>query len=71
MSAPPPLPRRGTYTPPDWWQPYTAEFPHWHAWQDASQYWARLPGTMRVCHGGDPADLASQVRTADGSTPRA
>jgi hypothetical protein len=71
MSAPPPLPRRGTYAPPDWWQPYIAEFPHWHAWQDAPLYWARLPGTMRVCHAGDPADLASQVRTADGSTSRA
>jgi hypothetical protein len=70
VSAPPPLPRRDAYTPPDWWQPYSAEFPLWRAWHGASRFWARLPGTMRVCHADDPANLASQVRTLDASRPR-
>jgi hypothetical protein len=62
MNALPPLPRRNAYTPPSWWQPYTAEFPGWRAWQSASHLWARLPGTMRVCHADEPADLARQIR---------
>jgi hypothetical protein len=70
VNDPPPLPRRDAYTPPDWWKPYTPEFPHWRAWQGASRFWARLPGTMRVCQADDPADLASQVRTIDASRPR-
>lgn len=64
MTVLPPLPRRDAYTPPDWWQPYIAEFPRWRAWHCASQFWARLPGTMRVCHADDPAALVGQVRTA-------
>jgi hypothetical protein len=67
MTVPPLLPRRDAYTPPEWWQPYTAEFPRWRAWYGASQYWARLPGTMRVCHANRPAALASQIRAADAS----
>ena len=58
----PPLPRRDVYTPPDWWQPYTAEFPRWRAWHGASQFWARLPGTMRVCHSDNAENLAEQLR---------
>jgi hypothetical protein len=65
VTGPSPLPRRDAYTPPDWWQPYTAEFPRWRAWERTRQFWARLPGTMRVHHAVDPADLARQIRTAD------
>lgn len=65
MSGPSSLPHRDAYTPPDWWEPYTAEFPHWRAWQHSRLFWARLPGTMRVHNAGDPADLARQIRTAD------
>jgi hypothetical protein len=64
-----PLPRRDAYMPPDWWRPYAVEFSHWRAWYGASLFWARLPGTMRVCHADDPADLASQVRAVDASRP--
>jgi hypothetical protein len=60
----PPLPRRDAYTPPDWWAPYTTEFPHWRAWERSCMLWARLPGTMRVHHAKDPAALARQIRTA-------
>jgi hypothetical protein len=65
VTAPMPLPRRDAYTSPDWWHPYEAEFPRWRAWHGASMFWARQPGTMRVCHAEAPADLASQIRTAD------
>jgi hypothetical protein len=68
VTSTPPLPRRDAYTPPDWWQPYTAQFPRWRAWQGSSQFWARLPGTMRVCHANDPAELADHVRIADTNT---
>jgi hypothetical protein len=67
VSTTSPLPRRDAYTPPDWWQPYAAQFPRWRAWHAASQFWARLPGTMRVCHADDPSILANQIRTADAS----
>jgi hypothetical protein len=69
VTSPLPLPRRDAYTPPGWWLPYTAEFPHWCAWQGASQFWARLPGTMRVYHADDPAGLASQIRIDDAERP--
>lgn len=69
MTGTQPLPRRDAYTPPDWWQPYTTEFPRWRAWQGASQLWARLPGTMRVCHDDNAESLAGQIRTAEASTP--
>jgi hypothetical protein len=59
------LPRRDAYTPPEWWVPYTAEFPDWRAWQRSRLFLARLPGTMRVHHADDPAGLARLVRTAD------
>jgi hypothetical protein len=42
-----------------------AEFPRWPAWQGASQFYARLPGTMRVCHSDNAESLARQIRTAD------
>jgi hypothetical protein len=42
-----------------------AEFPRWRAWQGASQFYARLPGTMRVCHSDNAESLAGQIRTAD------
>lgn len=64
----PSLPRRDAYSPPDWWTPYAAKFPHWRAWQRSHLFWARLPGMMRVHHADDPAGLARQIRTAD--TPR-
>jgi hypothetical protein len=64
VAYPPSLPRRDAYTPPDWWVPYAAEFPHWRAWQRARQFWARLPGTMSVHHADDPAALARQIRAA-------
>lgn len=69
MNTLPPLPRRNAYTPPSWWQPYITEFPCWRAWQSASQFWARLPGTMRVCHADDAQNLADQIRTAEASIP--
>jgi hypothetical protein len=69
VTARPPLPRRDVYTPPDWWQPYAAEFPQWRAWQAASQFWARLPGTMRVCHADDAEGLAGQLRMAARTPP--
>jgi hypothetical protein len=65
LTGPPPLPRRDTYTSPDWWSPYTAEFPYWRAWAHGRMFWARLPGTMRVYHADDPARLARQIRTAE------
>jgi hypothetical protein len=64
------LPRRDDDTPPDWWAPHTAEFPRCRAWRGVRQYWARLPGTMRVYHADDSADLASQIRAAETGTPR-
>jgi hypothetical protein len=70
VTSPPPLPRRDDDKPPDWWTPYTAEFPRWRAWRGVRQYWARLPGTMLVCHADDPADLADQVRAAYADTLR-
>jgi hypothetical protein len=39
-----------------------AEFPRWRAWHGASQFWARLPGTMRVCHSDNAESLAEQLR---------
>ena len=42
--------------PPDWWEPYVAESPRWRAWHGASQFRARLPGTMRVCDADNPKD---------------
>jgi hypothetical protein len=68
VTTPPPLPRRDAYTPPDWWQPYAAQFPGWRAWQGACKFWARLPGTMRVCHADDVEGLADCIRTAAAST---
>ena len=65
MTAPTPLPRRDAYTSPPWWQSYIAEFPRWHAWHNSCQFWARLPGTMLVCHADDPAELARKIRTAE------
>lgn len=65
MTGMPSLPRRDAYTPPDWWAPYTADFPQWHAWRRSLPFWARRPGTMRVHHAGDPAALAHQIRTPD------
>jgi hypothetical protein len=62
VTGTPPLPRRDAYTPPDWWQPYMAEFPRWRAWQRASQFWARLPGTMRVYHSDNAGRLAELIR---------
>jgi hypothetical protein len=70
MTEPPQLPRRGDDTPPDWWEPYKAEFLRWRAWRGMHQFWARLPGTMRACHADDPAGLASQIRAATASAPR-
>jgi hypothetical protein len=64
VTGPPSLPRRDAYTPPDWWAPYTVEFPCWRAWQGTRQFWARLPGTMSVHHANDPATLARQIRAA-------
>jgi hypothetical protein len=32
------------------------------------QFWARLPGTMRVYHADDAAGLASQIRAATAGT---
>jgi hypothetical protein len=58
------LPHRDDDTPPYWWQPYKAEFPRWRAWRGIHQFWVRLPGTMRVYHANNPADLASQIREA-------
>jgi hypothetical protein len=69
VTAPPPLPRRDAYAPPAWWQPYATEFSHWRVWQGASQFWARLPGTMRVCHADDADGLADRIRTAAGEHP--
>jgi hypothetical protein len=65
VTGPARLPRRDDDMPPDWWAPYKAEFPRWRAWCGTCQFWARLPGTMRVYHADDPAGLASQIRAAD------
>jgi anti-sigma regulatory factor (Ser/Thr protein kinase) len=64
MSSPPQLPRRRDGASPDWWLPYVAEFPRWRAWLGARQFWARLPGTMRVHNADNPADLAGLIRAA-------
>jgi hypothetical protein len=58
------------YVPPLWWASYTAEFPQWRAWRGDCQFWARLPGTMRVHHADNPADLARQVRAGPTGTDR-
>jgi hypothetical protein len=68
VTSPPPLPRREDYKPPDWWVPYRTEFPRWRAWPGMHQFWARLPGTMRVYHADDAAGLASQIRAATAGT---
>lgn len=68
MNGTPQLPRRNDYTPPAWWLSYTAEFPQWRAWEGVQQFWARLPGTMRVCQADDPAELASRIRAATSAT---
>jgi hypothetical protein len=61
---PPQLPRRRDGASPEWWLPYVAEFPRWRAWLGGRQFWARLPGTMRVHNAGNPADLAGLIRAA-------
>jgi hypothetical protein len=58
----PGLPRRRDDTPPDWWQPYKAEFPAWRAWH-GQRFSVRLPGTITVCTAGSPEELATQLRT--------
>jgi hypothetical protein len=64
MGSPPQLPRRRDGASPDWWLPFMAEFPRWRAWLGARQFWARLPGTMRVHNADNPADLAGLIRAA-------
>jgi hypothetical protein len=50
---------------PDWWEPYAAEFPAWHAWQGVNgAYYARQPGSSPPLweRAESPAELADQVR---------
>jgi hypothetical protein len=45
--------------------PYSTDFPYWRAWRGQHRFWARLPGTTRVFHADNAAELASQIRSAD------
>jgi hypothetical protein len=64
----PELPRRTDDTPPTWWIPYKAEFPHWRAWHGGHDFWVRLPGTMRAYHAENPEGLANQIRATTTDT---
>jgi hypothetical protein len=51
---------------PEWWQPYTAEFPRWHAWRGVTGlYYARLLNSSPPlsCSAADAAALAGHVRS--------
>ena len=46
----------------DWWQPYAAEFPHWHVSRGTDQlYHARLALTDVTARGEDPDDLRDEI----------
>jgi hypothetical protein len=43
---------------PEWWQPYAAQFPLWHAWQGVNDlYYARMVGSSPPLwvRGAEPA----------------
>ena len=49
---------------PDWWRPYAAQHPGWHAWRGVKDlYYARLPRTSPpwVVTGEDPRDLSDEI----------
>lgn len=53
---------------PDWWQPYAAQFPRWHAWQGVnSLFYAsiRRSSPPIVCRGESPEDLADEIVRAE------
>ena len=54
---------------PDWWQPYAAEFGHWHAWRGVSGLlYARRPLTSPpvVVRATDVEDLRDRIKKAEG-----
>jgi hypothetical protein len=54
---------------PDWWRPYTAEFPHWHVWCGVSGLlYARRPLSSPpvVVRATDVEDLRDQIKNREG-----
>jgi hypothetical protein len=54
---------------PDWWRPYAAEFPYWHAWRGVSGLlYARRPLTSPplVVRATDVKDLQDQIKNTEG-----
>jgi hypothetical protein len=52
---------------PDWWKPYAAEFPQWHAWKGvAGLVYARWRNSSPpvVVRGEDAVDLRDEIRRA-------
>jgi hypothetical protein len=50
---------------PEWWQPYAAEFPGWHAWTGVNdQFYARQVGSSPPLweRAASAAELAEKVR---------
>jgi hypothetical protein len=57
----------GTDEIPDWWKPYAAEFPQWHAWMGvAGLVYARWRNSSPpvVVRGEDAVDLRDEIRRA-------
>ena len=53
---------------PDWWRPYAAEFPYWHAWSGVSGLlYARRPHTSPpvVVRATDVEHLGDQIKNAE------
>ncbi len=53
---------------PEWWKPYAAHWPRWHAWRGVNMlYYARIPKSSPPIgvRGEDPEDLRDMVRRAE------
>jgi hypothetical protein len=53
---------------PDWWKPYAAEFPQWHAWKGvAGMLYARRPRSSppKVVRARDAGALRDKVQAAE------
>jgi len=53
---------------PDWWQPYAAEFPRWHAWKGVNGlYYASVirASPPVVVRGEDAEDLRDMIKRAE------
>lgn len=53
---------------PDWWQPYTGEFPGWQAWRAANGLlYARKTGAVPevMVRGEDAMDLRDEIIRAE------